>query len=215
MLRREIVPLPEHLYSLDEWRIIERRFTPEHFARAETLYALSNGYVGMRGTFDEGRPVAAPGTFLNGFHETWPIVHAEEAYGLARTGQTIIAVPDATVLQLYVDDEPLFLPTASLCVQYASANALAHHRRGPRRPRWTARGLPQQPPPQLDTLSAPLPPAVNRSCILYTISADAPAAASRNAPEPRPCSRRRVHGAASLYAAGSGSRRVDRFTGRG
>ena len=112
MLRREIVPLPEHLYPLDEWRIVELRFTPEHFGRAETLYALSNGYLGMRGTFDEGRPVAAPGTFLNGFHETWPIVRAEEAYGLARTGQTIVAVPDATVLQLYVDDEPLFLPTA-------------------------------------------------------------------------------------------------------
>jgi alpha,alpha-trehalose phosphorylase len=47
-------------------------------------------------------------------HETWPIVHAEEAFGLARTGQTICSVPDALVLELMVDDEPLFLPTARL-----------------------------------------------------------------------------------------------------
>jgi alpha,alpha-trehalose phosphorylase len=114
MLQRDIVLGPKHIYPPDEWRVIETRFTPEHFHRTETIYALSNGYVGIRATFDEGRPVVAPGTFLNGFHETWPIVHAEEAYGLARTGQTIVAVPDATILQLYVDDEPLFLPTARL-----------------------------------------------------------------------------------------------------
>jgi alpha,alpha-trehalose phosphorylase len=70
--------------------------------------------LGIRGTFDEGRPALSPGTFVNGFHETWRIVHAEEAFGLARTGQTIVNVPDATVLRLFVDDEPLFMPTARL-----------------------------------------------------------------------------------------------------
>ena len=68
----------------------------------------------MRGTYDEGRPAFAPGTFVNGFHETWPIVHAEDAYGLARVGQTIVNLPDAAALELFVDDEPLFLPTARL-----------------------------------------------------------------------------------------------------
>ena len=56
----------------------------------------------------------SPGTFVAGFHETWPIVHAEYAYGLARTGQTIVNVPDATVIRLYVDDEPLLLTTARM-----------------------------------------------------------------------------------------------------
>ena len=50
--------------------------------------------------------------FVNGFHETWPIIHAEDAYGLARVGQTIVNVPDCPVIELYVDDEPLFIPTA-------------------------------------------------------------------------------------------------------
>ena len=111
-MRRTITIPPEHLFPADEWRIVEARWTPGFAARAETVMALSNGYLGVRGTPDEGRPVSAPGTFINGFHETWPITHAEEAYGLARVGQTIVNVPDATIIELYVDDEPLFLPTA-------------------------------------------------------------------------------------------------------
>ena len=112
MIQRTISVPPEHLFPPDEWRIVEARWTPGFAARAETALALSNGYLGVRGCPDEGRPVLAPGMFINGFHETWPIIHAEDAYGLARVGQTIVNVPDATIIELYVDDEPLFLPTA-------------------------------------------------------------------------------------------------------
>jgi alpha,alpha-trehalose phosphorylase len=114
MLPRDVVPLPSHVYPPDPWRIVETRFDRAHLDRAETVFSLGNGFLGFRGTFEEGRPSIAPGTFVNGFHETWPIHHAEEAYGFARTGQTIVNVPDATVIELYVDDEPLVLPEARL-----------------------------------------------------------------------------------------------------
>ncbi len=114
MLPREVVPLPEHVYPAEPWRLVEARFDTSHLDRAETVFAVGNGYLGCRGTFEEGRPGLAPGTFVNGFHETWSIEHAEDAYGLARTGQTIVNVPDATLLELHVDDEPLFLPTARM-----------------------------------------------------------------------------------------------------
>ncbi len=112
MFKRTITVPPEHLFPPDDWRIIERRYTAEFAERAETALALSNGYLGIRGCHDEGRPSFQPGTFINGFHETWPIIHPEDAYGLARKGQTIVNVPDATIIELYVDDEPLFVPTA-------------------------------------------------------------------------------------------------------
>lgn len=105
---------PEHLYPVDEWRIVEARHTDRYYRRAETALSLSNGYLGIRGAYDEGRPALSPGTFVNGFHETWPIVYGEQAFGLARTGQTMVDVPDGTVLQLFVDDEPLFVPTARI-----------------------------------------------------------------------------------------------------
>ncbi len=114
MIKRDIVLPPEHLYPPDEWRVVEARYSDEFADRAETVFSLGNGFVGIRGSFEEGRPALSPGTFINGFHETWPIVHPEAAPGLARKGQTIVNVPDATMLKLYVDDEPLFLPTARI-----------------------------------------------------------------------------------------------------
>src|SRR5690606_29984911 len=70
--------------------------------------------LGMRGNLEEGRDTHSHGTFINGFHETWQIRHAEEAFGFARTGQTIVNVPDVKTIKLYVDDEPLLLSVADL-----------------------------------------------------------------------------------------------------
>ncbi|MDH4361681.1 MAG: glycoside hydrolase family 65 protein, partial [Nitrospirota bacterium] len=80
----------------------------------ETIFAIGNGYVGMRGCVEEGVPAVHNGTFVNGFYESWPIVYGEEAYGFARTGQTIVNVTDSKKIKLYVDDEPLYLPNANL-----------------------------------------------------------------------------------------------------
>lgn len=110
-------PLDRTRFPHDPWRLVERWFDPADAGRTETLFAVGNGYMGVRGAMEEERPALERGTFVNGFHETWPIQHAEAAYGLAEVGQTIVNVPDATVLQLYVDDEPLLLPQAEL-VEY-------------------------------------------------------------------------------------------------
>ncbi len=114
-------PLDRLRFPLDQWRLVERiplaavpRPDPGDLGRTETLFAVANGYLGIRGTPEEGRDTYAPGTFVNGFHETWPIRHAEDAYGFARVGQTMIGVPDATLIRLYVDDEPLRVSTADL-----------------------------------------------------------------------------------------------------
>ncbi|HCU97362.1 MAG TPA: family 65 glycosyl hydrolase [Actinobacteria bacterium] len=114
MLKRKVVLPPEHLFPPDQWRLVEGRYSDEYVDRAETAFSLGNGYVGVRGSLEEGRPALSPGTFVNGFHEIWPIMHPEEANGLARNGQTIVSVPDATIIKLYVDDEPLFLATARI-----------------------------------------------------------------------------------------------------
>ena len=93
---------------------MEKKYNPVRIAQMETLFALANGYMGIRGTFDEGTPTFQKGTLINGFHETWPIGYAESAYGYAKIGQTIVNVPDGTVIQLYVDDEPFDLARATL-----------------------------------------------------------------------------------------------------
>ncbi|MFV0406918.1 MAG: glycoside hydrolase family 65 protein [Propioniciclava sp.] len=108
-------PIDRFRYPLDEWQVIETQPTRgPALGVTETVFALGNGYLGMRGNPEEGRETFSHGTFINGFHETWPIHHAEAAYGFATTGQTIVNVPDAKVIKLYVNDEPLNLSTADL-----------------------------------------------------------------------------------------------------
>ena len=68
----------------------------------------------MRANPEEGREAHSHGTYLNGFHETWSIHHAEDAFGFAKLGQTIVNVPDAKLMKLYIDDEPLLLTNADL-----------------------------------------------------------------------------------------------------
>jgi alpha,alpha-trehalose phosphorylase len=106
--------LDRHVFPHDPWRLREVRYDLGHLGRNETLFAVANGYLGMRGNFEEGRDSYAHGTYINGFHETFSILHAEEAVGFARVGQTIVNVPDAKLIRLYVDDEPLLLSVADL-----------------------------------------------------------------------------------------------------
>ena len=106
--------LPHHRFPVDPWKLIETEYHDEDLGHTETIFALGNGYLGMRANPEEGRNAHSHGTYLNGFHETWQIQHAEDAYGFATTGQTIVNVPDAKLIKLYVDDEPLLLETADL-----------------------------------------------------------------------------------------------------
>jgi alpha,alpha-trehalose phosphorylase len=114
MLHHERLRPPSHDYPADEWNVIEKAFRPEFLAQLETMLALGNGYLGMRGCPEEGGPNAENGTFINGFYETRPIIYGEEAYGFAKTGQTICNVTDSKIIKLFVDDEPFWLPNAAL-----------------------------------------------------------------------------------------------------
>ena len=107
-------PLDRQRFPIEEWRLTEARYSTEELGVAETLFAVGNGYLGMRGNVEEGRETHAHGTFVNGFHEVWPIRHAEEAFGFARVGQTIVNVPDNKTMKLYVDDEPMLFAVADL-----------------------------------------------------------------------------------------------------
>jgi alpha,alpha-trehalose phosphorylase len=106
--------LDRHTFALEPWRLTQRCYDPDHLGRDETVFAVANGYLGMRGNVEEGRDSYAHGTFVNGFHETFRIQHAEEAVGFARVGQTMVNAPDAKLIRLYVDDEPLLLSVAEL-----------------------------------------------------------------------------------------------------
>ena len=75
----------------------------------ESVFALANGHIGMRGTLSEGEPIVVPGTYLNGFFEERPLPYAEGGYGFPEQGQTIVNVTDGKLIRLLVGDTPLDL----------------------------------------------------------------------------------------------------------
>ena len=97
---------PRHLFPIDPWAIETLTTSDEFIQEIETIFALANGYVGLRGSHEEDHPVVEPGTYLNGFHELRQIVYGEKAYGFPESGQTMLNCPDGKVLKTYVDDEP-------------------------------------------------------------------------------------------------------------
>src|SRR5690606_11782745 len=101
-------------FPVDPWRLVETRVDASDLGVTETNFVIGNGYLGMRADYPEGRHAHEHGTFINGFHETWPIRHAENAYGFAEVGQTIVNVPDAKIMRVYVDDEPMSIDIAEV-----------------------------------------------------------------------------------------------------
>jgi alpha,alpha-trehalose phosphorylase len=94
------------LFSVEQWGLHEAELDLDRLAHTETVFALSNGHIGLRANLDEGEPFGLPGTYLNGFYETRPLPYAEAAYGNPEDGQTVVDVTNGKIIRLLVDDEP-------------------------------------------------------------------------------------------------------------
>ncbi len=97
----------------DPWQLVESAPDAARAALVETLFALGNGRIGVRGAHEEGR--CWPGTeqdavYINGFFDVEDIHYAENAYGLARENQFIVSVPNGKAIHWFVDGEA-FDPT--------------------------------------------------------------------------------------------------------
>jgi beta-phosphoglucomutase len=60
-----------------DWILIETQFDPDQLQSKETVFTIGNGYLGTRGSFEEGYPHALPATFINGVYDDVPVVYTE------------------------------------------------------------------------------------------------------------------------------------------
>ena len=93
-------------FPVDPWAVREPELALDVLAQSESVFALSNGHIGLRGNLDEGEPHGIPGTYLNSFYETRPLPYAEAGFGYPEGGQTVVDVTNGKLLRLLVDDEP-------------------------------------------------------------------------------------------------------------
>jgi alpha,alpha-trehalose phosphorylase len=106
-------------FPVEPWTIRESTLDLDVLAQCESVFALSNGHIGLRANLDEGEPHGLPGTYLNAVHELRPLDYGESVYGNPTSSQTVINVANGKVIRLLVDDEPFD-------VRYGS---LEHHER--------------------------------------------------------------------------------------
>ncbi|MCX7951749.1 MAG: glycoside hydrolase family 65 protein [Clostridiales bacterium] len=95
-------------YLIDEWRIVEKKFELDDSLKNESLFTVANGYIGLRGNFEEGidnKRFSVEGTYINGFYETHKIKYGEKAYAFPEIGQTMLNVFNAKKIKIEVDDE--------------------------------------------------------------------------------------------------------------
>ncbi|HYH29432.1 MAG TPA: family 65 glycosyl hydrolase, partial [Pseudonocardia sp.] len=102
-------PDPGRAFTVEPWVVREPRLDLDRMGQVESVFALSNGHIGLRGNLDEGEPHAMPGTYLNSFYERRPLPYAEGGYGYPESGQTIINVTNGKLIRLLVEDEPFDL----------------------------------------------------------------------------------------------------------
>lgn len=102
-------------FTVDPWRVHEGGLHLDVLAQTESLFSLSNGYVGLRGNLEEGEPSELPGTYLNGVYELRRNPYAEVRYSAPLDSQTLINVANGKLVRLLVDDSPFDVRAGELC----------------------------------------------------------------------------------------------------
>lgn len=95
---------------MDRFRYVreEQGFDNDVLSLEETLFHSANGYIGIRGAFEEGYPegfTTVRGSYMNGVYDIVPMPQAEPLHGLVTKKQTLVNVADVQDLKLYVDGE--------------------------------------------------------------------------------------------------------------
>ncbi|MEP7184724.1 MAG: beta-phosphoglucomutase [Rhodanobacter sp.] len=90
------------------WQLIHHDHGSANLARDESLFALANGNLGVRGGAEEFSS-SSQGSFLSGAWERTPIEYHERFPGFAKSTDTRIPVADGTRIQLQMGDVPVKL----------------------------------------------------------------------------------------------------------
>ncbi|MDI6600258.1 MAG: glycosyl hydrolase family 65 protein [Thermoanaerobacteraceae bacterium] len=90
------------VYPYDSWKVRENSYDVSKNFQDETIFSTGNGYMGMRGSFEEGYfgpdDSSFNATYINGFYDEYKISYPEDGYGFARVGQAMLNVPDAKII---------------------------------------------------------------------------------------------------------------------
>jgi len=87
----------------EEWCIVEDKLDISGFGARETVCALGNGYLGVRGAPEEGHPSSGPATFIAGVFDAPPGGVPE-----------LVVVPNWLCMRVFIDDEECTMASGEL-----------------------------------------------------------------------------------------------------
>ncbi|QOT08958.1 glycoside hydrolase family 65 protein [Paenibacillus sp. JNUCC32] len=90
------------------WNISNPDLSQQALLNMESIFALGNGYLGVRGNFEEGygeRLSTIRGTYLNAFHDVIEIPYGEKLFAFPDTQQKLVNNIDAQTVLIYLGDE--------------------------------------------------------------------------------------------------------------
>src|SRR5437764_13970884 len=93
-------------FPVEPWAVRETALSLASLAQTESVFALANGHIGLRGNLDEGEPHGLLGTYLAGLYEAPPLPYAEAGYGYPEAGQPVVNATDGKIVRLLIEDEP-------------------------------------------------------------------------------------------------------------
>ncbi len=101
---------------MKSWSLIDTNIYESHQLN-ETLFSTANGYIGVRGSFEEGVNKGIPsvrGTYINGFYESEEIIYGEKLHGFPDRSQSILNVIDTQGITLKINGDTFSLFTGKV-----------------------------------------------------------------------------------------------------
>lgn len=90
------------------WKISSTNLGKEQILVDESIFSTGNGYLGVRGNFEEGLPSeyrTIRGTYINAFHDIVPIPYGEKLHAFPETQQKLLNIIDSQRIDIFFDEE--------------------------------------------------------------------------------------------------------------
>jgi len=101
---------------MNTWSFKDINFE-ESYQLKETLFSIANGYLGVRGSFEEGLSKKIPsvrGIYINGFYESEEITYGEKLHGFPDRSQSILNVIDTQEIKCIINGENFSLQSGKV-----------------------------------------------------------------------------------------------------
>lgn len=90
------------------WIIEDSRLDTDNLLKNESIFNVANGYIGIRGNFEEGYAKdmrTIKGNYINAFYEEVGITYGEKAFAFPEVMQKLVNVIDAQNIRIQIGEE--------------------------------------------------------------------------------------------------------------